>query len=185
MKQKILKKSVAGTSLLGALLLFSCEKPTENSASSANAGKNSSAESSPNSSPSPRADLPVKKLEVTGDDEMKFNVEKLEAQARQSIELTFKNVGTMPKQSMGHNWSLLVKDANAQELLEAGFASASNDYVASKDEDQVIARTKILGPGETETITFTAPASPGSYEYICTFPGHFMGGMKGTLQITE
>jgi azurin len=185
MKQTILKKSIACTSIVGTLLLFSCEKPAETSSASTNTEANPSSKSAAKPSPAPRADLPVKELEVTGNDEMKFDVEELEAQARQSIELTFKNVGTMPKQSMGHNWCLLVKDANSQEFLEAGFASASNGYVASDDEDQVIARTKILGPGEAETITFTAPESPGSYEYICTFPGHYMAGMKGILEITQ
>jgi azurin len=185
MKKTVFMKSISCSILLGTAFLTSCDNPEEASQGAANAEPNASSGSAAKPTNTPREDLALKELEVTGNDEMKFNVEKLEAQVRQQVELTFKNVGTMPKQSMGHNWCLLVKDANSQELLEAGFASASNDYVASDDEDQVIARTKILGPGETETITFTAPASPGSYEYICTFPGHFMAGMKGTLQITE
>ncbi|RYG55380.1 azurin, partial [bacterium] len=124
-------------------------------------------------------------LEITGNDQMKFNVDKLEAQARQKVELTFKNVGTMPKESMGHNWCLLELKVDPAKFLEAGFAAASNDYVAAAKEDEVIVRTKILGPGESETLTFTAPSEPGSYEYICTFPGHFGAGMKGHLEITE
>jgi len=116
---------------------------------------------------------------------MKFNLEKLEAQSRQRVEVTLKNVGTMPKESMGHNWCLLTKDADAMKIMEAGFASASNDYISPEDEDQVITRTKIIGPGESETITFTAPEATGSYEYVCTFPGHFMAGMKGVLEISE
>lgn len=132
-----------------------------------------------------REDLPVKKLEISGNDQMKFDHEKLEAQARQKIELTFKNVGSMPKESMGHNWCLLHLGTNGQEFVEAGFASASNDYVAEEKESVVIIRTKIIGPGESETLTFTAPSEPGSYEYVCTFPGHFGAGMKGFLEITE
>jgi len=46
----------------------------------------------------------------------------------------------------------------------------------------VIASTKMLGPGETATVTFTAPA-PGVYDYICTFPGHALAGMRGTLTV--
>ena len=31
-------------------------------------------------------------------------------------------------------------------------------------------------------ITFTAPAAPGSYPYICTFPGHWRI-MRGVLVV--
>jgi azurin len=37
----------------------------------------------------------------------------------------------------------------------------------------------MLGGGETTTIAFTAPAA-GTYDYICSFPGHY-GMMKGKL----
>jgi plastocyanin len=31
--------------------------------------------------------------------------------------------------------------------------------------------------------SFGAPAKPGSYTYLCTFPGHFVAGMKGVLVV--
>ena len=46
----------------------------------------------------------------------------------------------------------------------------------------VIASTKLLGPGEQEILTFTAPKDPGSYEYVCTFPGHF-AMMRGVMKV--
>ena len=50
-----------------------------------------------------------------------------------------------------------------------------------KDMSKVIAHnTKVLGPGESETVDFTAPTTPGEYPYICTFPGHF-ATMRGKL----
>jgi uncharacterized cupredoxin-like copper-binding protein len=27
------------------------------------------------------------------------------------------------------------------------------------------------------------PKAPGSYPYVCTFPGHFQAGMRGTLEV--
>ena len=38
-------------------------------------------------------------------------------------------------------------------------------------------------PGETVEVTFDAPKAPGVYTFICTFPGHFLAGMKGTLTV--
>lgn len=181
-------KPLAYITLLGAALLTGCDDSTKNTATSKNGSTAESGKSAPEATASEataREDLPVKKIEITANDLMRFNLEKLEAKARQRVEVTFKNVGTMPKQSMGHNWCLLIRDADAMKIMEAGFASASNDYITPEDENQVIKRTKILGPGESETITFTAPEATGSYQYICTFPGHFMAGMKGILEISE
>ncbi len=38
--------------------------------------------------------------------------------------------------------------------------------------DDVITSTRMLGPGESQTITFDAPKQAGVYPYVCTFPGH-------------
>jgi nitrite reductase (NO-forming) len=36
-----------------------------------------------------------------------------------------------------------------------------------------------LGPGQSETVTVTAPA--GDYDFLCNIPGHAAAGMVGTL----
>jgi uncharacterized cupredoxin-like copper-binding protein len=48
---------------------------------------------------------------------------------------------------------------------------------------KVLAMTAMAGPGETVQVTFKAPAKPGKYEFICSFPGHFLAGMKGVLVV--
>ena len=63
--------------------------------------------------------------------------------------------------------------------LVAG-ANATNALPDSVKGD-VIAATKLLGPAESETISFTAP-EPGDYEYVCTFPGHF-AMMRGIMNV--
>ena len=42
-----------------------------------------------------------------------------------------------------------------------------------------------LQPGETETVHFTAPDQPGTYQVICGMPGHLQSGMIGKLTVTE
>ncbi len=132
-----------------------------------------------------REDIPTQKFEITGNDKMKFDITELEAKPLQKIELTLKNIGSMPKQSMGHNWILLEPGTDAKAFVEAGLTAASTDYIAPAKKRFVIAHTSILGPGESDTITFTAPQKPGSYEFICGFPGHLAAGMKGVLKIAE
>jgi azurin len=57
------------------------------------------------------------------------------------------------------------------------------DYIPADAESKalIIAHTKMLGGGESDTITFTAPAA-GSYPYLCTFPGHF-AVMQGVMTV--
>lgn len=184
MKSKSTFLQLTLATFIGAAILTSCGKKDDYEATGTDAKEAPATAAAPAAQPA-RDDLPAKKIELTANDQMKFSIDKLDAQARQKIEITFKNVGTMPKQSMGHNFCLLHLKVDPAAFLEAGFASAGNDYVAKDNEKDVIVRTKILGPGESETLSFTAPSEPGSYEYICTFPGHFGAGMKGFLNITE
>ena len=44
-------------------------------------------------------------------------------------------------------------------------------------------RRRLAGAGETVEVTFKVPAAAGEYPYICSFPGHFQAGMKGTLAV--
>ena len=41
----------------------------------------------------------------------------------------------------------------------------------------------LAGGGETVEVTFRAPTAPGTYTFLCSFPGHFAAGMRGTLVI--
>ena len=85
---------------------------------------------------------------------------------------------------MGHNLVILKEGISAlkfgQKIMGMG-ASATNPIPEASKED-VLAATKLLGPDESDTITFSAPEK-GSYTYICTFPGHY-GLMKGILIVS-
>jgi azurin len=125
----------------------------------------------------------VKKITVTGNDTMQFDLKSFEVKAGDTVELTFKNVGKIPKIAMGHNLVVLKKGISAvafgQKAMGAG-ANATNALPDSVKGD-TIASTKLLGPDESETITFTAPEA-GDYEYVCTFPGHF-ALMRGVMKV--
>ena len=125
----------------------------------------------------------VKKITVTGNDTMQFDLKSFEVKAGDTVELTFKNVGKIPKIAMGHNLVVLKKGISAvafgQKAMGAG-ANATNALPDSVKGD-TIASTKLLGPDESETITFTAPET-GDYDYVCTFPGHF-ALMRGVMKV--
>ncbi|WP_198675019.1 plastocyanin/azurin family copper-binding protein [Aliidiomarina taiwanensis] len=49
-----------------------------------------------------------------------------------------------------------------------------NDYLP-EDQSKVIAATKIIGGGESTTITFSTSGleKGGDYTFFCSFPGHW------------
>lgn len=122
-------------------------------------------------------------ITISGNDTMQFDLKSFEVKAGQKVELTFKNIGKIPKIAMGHNLVVLKKGISAvafgQKAMGAG-ANATNALPESVKGD-TIASTKLLGPDENETITFTAPET-GDYEYVCTFPGHF-ALMRGIMKV--
>ena len=123
------------------------------------------------------------KVTITGNDTMQFDLKSFEVESGQKIELTFKNIGKIPKIAMGHNLVILKKGVSAvafgQKAMVAG-ANATNALPDSVKGETIVA-TKLLGPAESETINFTAPEA-GDYEYVCTFPGHF-AMMRGVMKV--
>ena len=123
-------------------------------------------------------------VKLTANDAMRYNADRFELPAGAEVRLTLVNIGSKPRQTNGHNWVLLPRGADPYDLLYAEAASLENDFVPPAWEERVLAHTRVLGPGQQQTITFTAPSEPGEYRYVCTFPAHFESGMKGTLVIT-
>lgn len=115
-------------------------------------------------------------LALAGNDLMKFDKEEFTVKAGQEVTLTFRHTGKIGKKVMGHNFVLLKEGTSIPEFSsKAAAAGEASDWIAN--EDQIIAHTKMLGGGESTKITFTAPAA-GTYDFICSFPGH-SGLMKG------
>ena len=120
---------------------------------------------------------------VSGNDTLQFDKTEFTVKEGQTVALTFQNVGKLPKAAMGHNLVILKTGAEVPVLAMDCVANAQTTGMPVKPElqEKVLVGTKILGPGESETITFTAPAA-GKYDYICTFTGHF-GVMKGVMTV--
>lgn len=125
----------------------------------------------------------VCKLEIAGTDQMSFDKKELVvAPDCTQVELTLKHTGKMPAQQMGHNW-VLVKASDVAGVANEGMtAGLANDYI-KKGETRVIAHTKVIGGGQSTSVTFpTSALKKGeAYTYFCSFPGHF-AVMKGVLK---
>lgn len=115
------------------------------------------------------------KLEITGNDMMQYDKQELSVPATcKEITVTVHHSGKQPKTVMGHNW-VLVKAADFNAVAQAGLgAGLANNYVVPGDK-RVLAHTKVVGAGESTSVTFPASilVKGGDYRYLCTFPGHF------------
>lgn len=122
----------------------------------------------------------VVEVEITTNDQMRFNTNKINVKAGQTVRLTLSHLGKLPKTVMGHNFVLLKKGTNVKDFVLEAINYPNNNYVP-KNSDKVIAYTPIIGGGEQATIEFKAPAK-GTYTFICSFPGHYVL-MQGTLTV--
>jgi azurin len=125
----------------------------------------------------------VCKVDISSTDQMTFDKKEISVAADcTSVEVTLKHVGKMPVQQMGHNW-VLTKTADAQPVANDGLsAGLPNDHI-KKGDTRVIAHTKLIGGGQTTSVTFpTSALKKGeAYTFFCSFPGH-IALMKGAFK---
>jgi azurin len=120
---------------------------------------------------------------IEGYDKMQYSVEEITVRPGTTVNLTLKTVSALPKDQMAHNWVLLKKDTDAAQFVEMSVQHRENGYIDPDLSDRIIASTDLLGGAEQQTITFTAPRTQGKYMFVCTFPAHFISGMKGWLLV--
>jgi azurin len=114
----------------------------------------------------------------TAGEALQFAPAALNATAGQQVKVTFKNGSAAQK----HNW-VLVKggDDVAQKVDDAGAAAGeAASYIPT--DPNIVASVKLVNGGETGTASFAAPPA-GTYTFLCTFPGHYVAGMKGTFTV--
>ena len=114
---------------------------------------------------------------LNSNDQMQFDKKVLSASPGQKVTLTLNHTGRGNKMIMGHNFVLLKKDVDVDIFARKAVEARNNEYIPEGDE--MIAYTKLIGRGESVTITFDAPAQ-GIYNFICSFPAHYQL-MKGQL----
>lgn len=166
--------------LLITLILAACGDTSSDHAG--HSGGSASAEAPASGDPVTRVDG-VTVVEMTGNDRMKYNLESFTVAAGSPVKVIFTNVGKMPKAAMGHNVVFLRADADANAFAAAAASARDTDYIPGQLKDQILAATKLLGPGESDTIEFTAPGTPGEYPFICSFPAHLYAGMAGVMVV--
>jgi putative heme-binding domain-containing protein len=115
-------------------------------------------------------------------DQMIYDKDRLAVKAGRPVEIIFENTDLMP-----HNF-VLTQPGALQEIGTLAEATATQPgaleqhYVPASPK--IILGSRLLQPREAQTLRFTAPAKPGVYPYVCTYPGHWLR-MHGALYVVE
>ena len=115
---------------------------------------------------------------ATVQEKMSYDVKELTVKAGKKIRLTFANQDFMP-----HNL-LLVKPGKADDVGMKAIALGAQGFDVGfiPQSTDILWHSKLLDNGKEEVIEFTAPATPGDYPYICSFPGHHLI-MRGVMKV--
>ena len=98
-----------------------------------------------------------------------------------TVKLT--HTGHLPPLAMSHNW-VLTKKSDLDGVARTGMLAGADAHHVDQSDKRVIAHTKLIGTGETTSVTFAvAQLKAGEpYVFLCTFAGH-SPIMRGTLSV--
>ncbi len=122
------------------------------------------------------------KATIESTDAMQFTTKALTVPAAcKQFTVTLKHAGKLPKTVMGHNF-VLGKTADINGINTDGMKAGVAQNFVKPGDARVIASSKVIGGGESTTITIPVGKLKAgeSYTYICSFPGH-ASIMRGTL----
>jgi len=114
---------------------------------------------------------------------MRYDTPRLVVQAGKPFEIILENGDFMP-----HNLAVIKPGTRAK--LAAASATMNPEALDSEGRaymprsTDILAATKLIEPGQRQTLKLNAPLTEGNYEYFCTYPGHFEL-MWGTLVVTH
>lgn len=179
--------------LLAAALAFAgCSKAPETPAA-APAPKPAAAPAA--ATPAPAAGAPAaaaptptagpRTITIDGSDVMKFSVTSITAAPGEELRIVLSYTGAMPKEAMQHNIVFMQKGWDPDEFVPAAANAKETDCVPPDMASKVIAHSKLVAAGQKTEFTFKAPTEPGEYDYICSWPGHYLIGMKGLLTVKK
>ena len=113
---------------------------------------------------------------------MKFNKTTFTVKAGQTVILNLENPDFMQHNLVIAKPGTMKKVGAAADQMVQDPNGAEKNYVPAIPE--VLFATKLLNPEEKVTLKFIAPAKPGDYPYLCTFPGHW-SIMNGVMKVIK
>ncbi|MEP2307860.1 DUF6797 domain-containing protein [Rhodopirellula bahusiensis] len=120
----------------------------------------------------------ARKIELKTGTNLTYQTKTIRVRAGEPLAFKLVNPDVVP-----HNWAL-VRPGSLQRVGELANQLITDPQAFARhyipDSDDILVATDVVGPGASQTVYFEAPAEPGRYPFLCTFPGHWMV-MNGEL----
>ncbi len=104
-------------------------------------------------------------------EQMRYDTTRIVVEAGKPFEIIFENTDMMP-----HNLVIVQPGAREEVGNEAQTMSPNPDKQGKAfvpKNKKIIASTKLIEPGQKETLKLIAPTRVGDYDYVCTYPEHW------------
>lgn len=122
-------------------------------------------------------------IRLTGNDALAYSLPTITAKPGELLTVVLRTMSMQPPSQLAHNFVLLKPAVKVDAFIMNAAMARTESYLPAKLKDQLIVATSMAAAGETVSATFKAPTTAGRYPYVCTYPGHYSGGMKGTLVV--
>lgn len=106
----------------------------------------------------------------TIEEQMRYDVTQFYVEADRPVEIIFENPDVMQ-----HNL-IVVEPGALSEVGQAAEAMGGAGFAKNfiPESPKILFKTALIAPKTTERMHFKAPAKPGDYPFLCTFPGHWI-----------
>jgi lysophospholipase L1-like esterase/azurin len=111
-------------------------------------------------------------------EEMRYDTQVFTVTAGEAVKIWFSNDDYAP-----HNL-IIGQPGSADAIGSAADGLGADGFAAAfvPDTDQILVASDLLDHQKVQVIEFTAPAQPGDYDVLCTFPGH-RGTMNAIMRV--
>lgn len=111
---------------------------------------------------------------------MIFDRKEFSVEAGAPVEILFENLDIMPHNLVITAPGKMAAVGMAGEAMATQPDADKHGYIP--DMPEVLHHTRLVYPGDNQTINFIAPETPGDYPFVCTFPGHWLI-MNGIMHV--
>ncbi|HTD88166.1 MAG TPA: HEAT repeat domain-containing protein, partial [Candidatus Binatia bacterium] len=106
-------------------------------------------------------------------EQMRYDTPRIVVEPGKALEIILENADFMPHNLVVVKPGKREKVANAATLMKPEDEDGRGRAYVPKGSD-ILAATRLIEPGQRATLSMTAPHEEGQYEYVCTYPNHWM-----------
>jgi azurin len=113
--------------------------------------------------------------------QMRYDVAEFTVAPGTDVKIILENVDDMP-----HNLVLFQSGTDVVAVTNKNMEKPEEALKRAwlPDDPRMLAHSQMVNPKSTDEIVFKAPATPGVYPYVCTFPGHALS-MQGKMKVAS